>query len=65
MDRNSDVFVVFVFRGHKLLRASLKVPALTGYVGDAQSISLFASVFCPMRSVLAKTKSGASGVPQS
>ena len=35
-DGDSDFWSFFVFCGHKLLRACLKGPALTGYVGDAQ-----------------------------
>ena len=34
--RKFRFFVVFVFCGLKLLKACLKAPALTGYVGDAQ-----------------------------
>ena len=40
-DGNSNFFVFFVFCGLKLLRACLKAPALTGYVGDAQCMYWF------------------------
>ena len=33
---NSDLFIFFAFCDPKLLKACLKVPALTGYVGHAQ-----------------------------
>ena len=36
--RKFQLFVFFVFCGLRLLRACLKAPALTGYVGDAQGI---------------------------
>ena len=38
-DKNSEFLSFLVFCGHKLLRACLKAPALTGYVGDAQLIT--------------------------
>ena len=38
-DGNSDFLSIFVFCGLKLLRACLKAPALTGYIGDAQNIA--------------------------
>ena len=39
---------IFVFCGHKLLRASLKAPALTGYVGDAQQVPDLIGLILPV-----------------
>ena len=39
-DGNSNYLSFFVICGLRLLRACLKAPALTGYVGDAQEMTL-------------------------